>query len=127
MKGIPRTQVRYSESFKIKLIKDLESGRFSSIHQAQLHYGIKGSGTIRNWLIRYGRNHLISKVVRVETPDEKQKMKELKAEIRQLKEALGETQAENMLNRAFLKIACGELGQDVEAFKKKAATKRSTT
>ena len=118
MQGIPRSQVRYSESFKIKLIKDLESGRFSSLHQAQHHYGIKGSGTIRNWLKRYGRNHLISKVIRVETPDERQKMQELKDEVRRLKEALGETHADNLLNKAFLKIACRELGQDVDKCKK---------
>lgn len=66
-------------------------------------------------------------MVRVETLDEKQKMQELKNQVRQLKEALGETQAENLLNKAFLKIACGKLGQDVDTFKKKADIKRSTT
>ncbi|MCP4342604.1 MAG: IS3 family transposase [Desulfobulbaceae bacterium] len=120
MTRLPRTSIRYSESFKIKVINELESGRFSSLYQAQHHYEIKGSVTVKKWLIRYGRNHLIPKVVRVETPDEQQKMQELKDEVRRLKEALGETQAENLLNRAFLKIACGKLGQDVDTFKKKS-------
>ncbi len=62
----------------------------------------------------------------METPDEKQKMQELKNQVRQLKEALGETQAENLLNKAFLSIACQELGQNVDTFKKKVDTKRST-
>ncbi|MCP4342208.1 MAG: transposase [Desulfobulbaceae bacterium] len=127
MTKLPMLSIRYSESFKIKVIKELESGKFDSISQTQRHYDIKGNSTIKKWLKRYGRNHLICKVVRVETLDEKQQMQELKNQVRQLKEALGETQAENLLNKAFLKIACGKLGQDVDTFKKKADTKRSTT
>jgi len=49
----------------------------------------------------------------------------LKKQIRQLKEALGHTQAENVINQAFLKIACERLGLDVEDFKKKADMMRS--
>jgi transposase-like protein len=118
--------VRYSQSFKQQVIADIESGRFSSVTQAQKHYGITGSPTIKNWLKKYGRNHLCAKVVHVEKPDEKSKILELKKQIRQLKEALGQTQAENILNQEFLKIACEEMGQDVESFKKKAGTKPFT-
>ena len=126
MTKLPMISIRYSESFKIKVINELESGKFDSISQTQRHYDIKGSNTIKKWLKHYGRNHLICKVVRVETLDEKQKMQELKNQVRQLKEALGETQAENLLNKAFLSIACQELGQNVDTFKKKVDTKRST-
>ena len=112
--------VRYSQSFKQQVISDLESGRFSSITKAQEHYGITGATTIKNWLQKYGRNRLCAKVVHVEKPNEKNKMLELKKQIKQLKEALGQTQAENILNQEFLKIACEEMGQDIESFKKKA-------
>ena len=112
--------VRYSQSFKQQVISDIESGRFSSITEAQKHYGIAGSPTIKNWLQKYGRNHLCAKVVHVEKPNEKDKILELKQQIKLLKEALGQTQAENVLNQEFLKIACEEMGRDVESFKKKA-------
>ncbi len=114
-----RIVVRYSVSFKHQVVEELESGRFSSISQANKHYGIAGACTVRNWLVNYGRNHLCAKVVRVEKPNEKDKMLELKKQIRQLKEALGQTQAENVINQEFLKIACEQLGKDVESFKKK--------
>ena len=55
----------------------------------------------------------------MEKPNEKDKILELKKQIKQLKEALGQTQAENILNQEFLKIACEEMGQDIESFKKK--------
>lgn len=115
-----RTVIRYSLGFKQQVIRQLESGRFGSISKAQEHFGITGSATIRNWLRKYGRNHLCAKVVRVEKPDEKKQVVELKKQIRQLKEALGQTQAEKVIGEEFLKIACEELGQNVESFKKKA-------
>ncbi len=121
-----RIVVRYSLSFKQQIVEELESGRFSNISQAQKHYGITGSSTIQNWLIKYGRNHLCAKVVRVEKPNEKDKILELKRLIKQLKEALGQTQAENVINQEFLKIACEQMGQDVESFKKKVGTELFT-
>ena len=121
-----KTVIRYSQSFKQQVISDLESGRFSTLAQAKEHYGIAGAVTIRNWLLKYGKNHLCAKVVHVEKPDEKSKILELQKQIRQLKEALGQTQAENVLNQEFLKIACEEMGQDIESFKKKAGIELST-
>jgi transposase-like protein len=113
-------------SFKQQVVEELESGRFSSILQAKEHYGIAGAGTIRSWLVKYGRNHLCAKVVRVEKPNEKNQIVELKRQIKQLKEALGQTQAENVINQEFLKIACEQMGKDVESFKKKAGTELFT-
>jgi transposase-like protein len=121
-----RIIVRYSMSFKQQVVEELESGRFSSILKAKEHYGIAGAGTVRSWLVKYGRNHLCPKVVRVEKPNEKDKILQLKKQIRQLKEALGQTQAENVVNQEFLKIACEEMGKDVESFKKKAGTELFT-
>ena len=121
-----RTVMRYSIGFKQQVIEQLESGRFNSINEAKEHFGILGDYTIQNWLQKYGRNHLCPKVIRVEKPDEKNRIRELKKQVRQLKEALGQTQAEKIIGEEFLKIACEQLGQDVENFKKKADTERFT-
>jgi transposase-like protein len=107
-------------SFKQQVVEELESGRFSSISEAKEHYGIAGASTVQNWLVKYGRNHLCAKVVRVEKPNEKDQIRQFKKQIKQLKEALGQTQAENVINQEFLKIACEQLGQDLDTFKKKA-------
>ena len=55
----------------------------------------------------------------MEKPDEKDQIRELKKQIRQLKEALGQTQAEKVIGDEFLKIACEDMGVDLDAFKKK--------
>lgn len=114
-----RLIIRYSSCFKRQVVEEFEKGRFASIYEANAHYGIKGATTIRQWLRRYGHKHLCAKVVRVEKPDEKEQIRQLKKQVRQLKEALGHTQAEKILGEEFLKMACEELGQDVEQFKKK--------
>ena len=107
---ISKTVIRYSASFKQQVIADIESGRFCCIAEAGQHYGITGAATIKAWLIKYGRNHLCSKVIRVQKPNEKDEIRQLKRQIRQLKEALGQTQAENVLNQAYFKLLCEDTG-----------------
>jgi transposase-like protein len=113
-------------AFKQQVVEDLESGRFRTILEANEHYGIGGADTVRKWLGRFGRNHLIPKVVRVEKPDEVDQIRQLKKQIRQLQEALGKTQLDNVMNESFLQIACEQLGVEFEEFKKKVVTTRST-
>jgi len=64
-------------------------------------------------------------VVIVQKPNEKNHIRLMKQQILKLEQALGQTQAENLLNAAFLEMACEELDSDVNAFKKKS-TRRSS-
>lgn len=121
-----RTTIRYSVAFKRQVVADLEAGRFRTIREANEHYGIGGAQTVRKWLAKFGRNHLIPKVVRVEKPDEADQIRQLKEQIRQLQQALGRTQMEKVVTESFLEIACERMGVDVEEFKKKAGIKPST-
>jgi transposase len=117
---------RYSKAFKLEVVKAMESGRFGSICEAKRHFGIKGATTIRRWLLAYGKNHLIPKVVRVEKPDEQSELMKLRAQVADLEQALGQTHADNLLNDAFFRLVCEKYGEDPESFKKKANTERST-
>ena len=62
----------------------------------------------------------------MEKPDEPDRISAYQKQVAQLEQALGKTQAENVLHATFLKLACEQLGQDVESFKKKCDGKRST-
>ncbi len=117
---------RYSISFKRQVVADLETGRFESIESVRQHYGIGGKATVQKWLRKYGKNHLLPKVVLVQKPDERDQIRTLKQQLAELQRALGQTQVENVLNAEFLKIACEELDCDVDAFKKKVATTQFT-
>ncbi len=117
---------RYSICFKRQVIADVESGRFGSVAEARHHYGIVGNATVQRWLRKYGKNHLAPKVIRVQKPNEKDQIQQLKQQVAQLQQALGQTQARSILNEEFLKIACEELGCNVETIKKKAVNAPST-
>jgi hypothetical protein len=43
-------------------------------------YGIKGGGTVQNWLRRYGKNELLNKVVMIQTLEERDGLKRLRNE-----------------------------------------------
>jgi transposase len=116
------TVIRYSESFKLQVVRELEGGRFKSIGQAGSHYGIKGSETIRGWLIKFGKDRLMPRVIRVETPNEQNELKRLRQRVRQLEGLLADKELGLVISETYLELACERAGiGDVEDFKKKIA------
>lgn len=117
--------IRYSEAFKQQVLRELDEGKFGSVQAAARTYGIRGGSTIQGWIRRYGREHLLRKVVRVETPKEGQELKELRKRVRDLEKALADAHLEHRFDEAYLQIACRAAGiEDVEEFKKKQVGRR---
>lgn len=79
--------LRYSISFKQKVVKALEEG--SSFGHLTRKYGL-GNSTLSNWVFQFGKNHLLTKIVRVETMNERDRLKQLEAENKKLKIALAD-------------------------------------
>ena len=116
--------VRYSEAFKLQVVAELESGVLDSVAAARERYDIRGGGTVEGWLKKYGRDHLRRRIVRVESPKDRDQIKALKKRIRELEKALADTQVKSVLSEAYYQIVCEEHGvEDPEAFKKKLAAK----
>jgi transposase len=116
--------IRYSEAFKLQVIRELEEGKFRGPWAAGQAYGVRGCHTVSKWLRRYGKNHLLGKVMRVETPKEVNEAKELRKRVRELEKALADAHIDSRLDAAYLRIACRAAGiEDVNAFKKKHAGK----
>ena len=123
-----KTTFRYSEAFKLKVIRELEQGKFSSCAAAGKAYGIRGSVTVQRWVRKYGKNHLIGKVVRVETADERSELEHLKARVRDLEKALADSTMDLRLEQAYVKLACKAAQiDDVDEFKKKCDGTQSMT
>lgn len=104
--------IRYSISFKKKVIQELESG--IGIAQLQRRYGIGGGETIQNWVKKYGKDHLLNKVVRIETMDEKDKVKKLTEEIKALKLALADSIIATQCLETLIDEANKEYGTDLK-------------
>ena len=119
-----RATIRYSEAFKLKVVRELEEGRFGSLNEASQAFGVKGAMTVGKWARRYGKDHLLGKVVCVMKADEQEEVQTLRKQVRELKAALADAHLDLKLDAAYLKIACRAAGvDDVEDFKKKHAGK----
>jgi transposase-like protein len=107
MKG----RVNYSEAFRRGVVEqEVERGRYKSLSEASRRNGITGSGTLVNWIKRYGRDDMLPKRVKVETVKAIDELKAANGRIRELEEALADTHLDWCLESAFLAIACERLG-----------------
>lgn len=105
--------LRYSISFKQKVIREIEEEGLT-IREASRRYGIKGGSTIARWMKRVGKNHLLNKVVRVETGEEKDRLKELEAEIKRLKIALADATLANHALETLVEVVNEHYQTDVK-------------
>ena len=111
--------IRYSEAFKMEIVRELESNDLSFAH-LQRKYGIKGCDTVQRWAQQYG-NGTRGKVTRVEKPGEINECKRLRERMRRLETALADANVDLALERAYTRLACERAGiKDVDEFKKKA-------
>ena len=114
-----RDKILYSSAFKRKIVSEIERGKHS-IPSAQRMYDITGNGTIERWIRQMGKNHLIGKVVRVETADERSKLKRLEEDKRRLESALASEHLRVFALECMIDIASRSLDVDI---KKKYGTK----
>jgi transposase len=114
-----KAALRYSEAFKLQVVRELESGQVP-FEQMRRKYGIGGCDTVQNWVRRYG-NGTRGKRMRVERPEEINELKQLRARVRRLETALADANLDLALERQYTRLACERAGiEDVAEFKKKA-------
>jgi len=116
--------ISYSEAFKMQVVNEWDSGKYDTISGAARAYEIRGGDTVRKWIIKYGKNQQLRKVVRVETVKEIDERQQLRKEVKKLKSAVADLHLDKKLETAFLEIACQRLGISVEEFKKKNVVKQ---
>ena len=73
-----------------------------------------------------GKFDLLPRAIRVETHQEKDRIKELERQIKDLKNALAETQVKYIIAESQLEIVCEQQGLDVDQVKKKLKDKPSS-
>jgi transposase-like protein len=120
-----RTVLRYSLAFQQKVVREIESGELS-IGDARRLYDIRGCETIQKWIRKLGKNHLLSKVVRIEMKDEKDRVNELEKRIRQLESALADEHIKNAVLESLVEIARDKYGIDLKKKSGQAPSKGDT-
>ena len=107
-----RTVIRYSLSFKQMIVKEIEQG--SSIELTRRKYSIKGGSTIQQWISNFGKNHLLNKIVRIETMDESRKIRQLEEDVKKLKIALADAYMAKDCLEGVIKMANQEFKTDLK-------------
>lgn len=119
-----QTIIRYSQAFKQQVVSEIESGK-RTITEAKHAYDIKGAETIRLWIKKMGKNHLFAKVVRIEMPNEKDTIKELKKQKKDLESALAREVLKNLALESLVEAAGEHYGADLKkTFGEKESKKR---
>lgn len=104
MTKFQRTVKRYSDCFKLQVVEEIEK-KGLSINDCRLKYGISGAETIQKWLLKFGKQQLLNKVIRVETRDEIDELKRLRAENKALKEAYAELSLHHKCSEKVIEVA----------------------
>lgn len=104
---------RYSQAFKIKVVGDIESGKYT-IEQARKVYGIKGQGLIQNWIKKFGKLELLNKIVRIEMKDEVTEINKLKKQNQKLESALAQAHMEILVYKTLMEEVEKEYGVDIK-------------
>ncbi len=108
---------RYSEGFKLKILAELSTGKYSKRELGDI-YGVNRT-TINEWVKKYNRKDLMNTRILVETEGETSRLKALQKEIKQLKELLIKKDIDKLALDSYLEVAAEKLGyKNVDELKK---------
>lgn len=113
-----RETIRYSEPFKLQVVEEYEKS-YLTIAELQRKYCITGGQTIHSWIKKYGQPSSQSKIIKVETPKERDRLKALEKENKLLKEALSNQTVKAIISESTLEAVAEMLGMSMEEVKKK--------
>jgi transposase-like protein len=91
---------QYSEGFKRQVVAEYEAG--SSMLALAKKYGITGGSTISLWIKKYAKEGFRHELMRIQTADEANRVKELEQQVQQLEQALGKVVLEKLKLESIL-------------------------
>jgi transposase-like protein len=99
---------RYSEGFKLKILTELSTGKYSKKQLGSI-YGIDRS-TINEWIKKYDRKDLMNTRIMIENDDDISRIKALQKEIDQLKKVIVKKDLEMLVNDSYLEVIAEKHG-----------------
>lgn len=106
-----RVYKRYSEAFRIQVVREYEGG--SSINRLHRRYGVN-RGTLKLWIQKYSKEGMRHELMRIQTPEEQDRLKELEAENVRLKMLVADLQLDKTMLESTLAVIEREYGIEVK-------------
>jgi transposase-like protein len=91
---------RYSEAFKRQVVVEYEAG--CGISDLQKKYCITGANTIPSWIKKYAKQGFRHELIRIQTAEEADRVKELEQQVQELEQALGKVVLEKLKLESIL-------------------------
>lgn len=93
---------RYSDAFRRQVVAEYEAG--SRITDLKKKYGIGGQTTIQRWIEKYAHRSLRHHLVRIQSAQEVDRIRELEGRVRELEQALGKVTLERLALESTLEV-----------------------
>ena len=93
---VKRTQRDYTLTFKLNVVKEVESGQLSTI-EAQKKYGVQGHTTVLNWLRKYGKFDWENQTPSNMPKSPEQRILELEAKVKLLEKQKAQLERQNYI------------------------------
>lgn len=113
-------QRKYSEDFKLKIVSEYESGKFT-VYEMEKIYGISNM-SIYNWIYKYSKYNKKSIQVVEMKDSQAEKVKQMEARIKELEQIVGQKQINIDYLEKMIELAKEEFDIDI---KKNSNTQRS--
>ena len=113
---------RYTDAFRQTVVSEVVSGKWKSVWEASRAYGITGTSTVAEWMIKYGYGHLLNRAIIVANEKPEEELKKLRRELKQAKEALADMTVKALVTENMLDIFAESQGLDPKEVKKKLAS-----
>jgi transposase-like protein len=94
------------------VVNEVEGG--SKIEDVRKKYDIGSPATIPKWVHQLGKNHLLNKIVRIETMEDKKQFRSVEEENIRLKIALANAKLANDCLEEVIRLADKELNTDLK-------------
>ena len=107
-----RRRRNFSEDFKLKIVKEYESGKFSVVEMTKI-YDISYQ-TIYNWIYKYSKYNKQSIQVVEMKDSQAHKMKQMEARIKELEQAVGQKQMNIDYLEKMIDLAKEHYGIDIK-------------
>ncbi len=104
--------MRYSESFRRMVVTEYETG--TSIPALKQKYGIKGSETIPRWIRKYAKAGFRYEMVRIQTGDEINYVRELEKKVDMMEKVIGRMTLEKIKSDTILEILEEIYGEEIK-------------
>jgi transposase-like protein len=110
---VTKDKLVYSDAFKQKVVSEIIQGKFS-VEEARKVYDIRGTATLRRWMVAQGKSEHLGRVVRIETKDEKDRIRELEKQIRDYHKVISNLELKILYQDTLLKIGKEKYGLDLK-------------